>query len=64
MKVFGYDPKAGSKHAHTVDAAVTLQTEDEPSIYSFNQSGYKMKGLNHYLLCSMLDEVPKFLAPF
>ena len=64
--------KAGSKHAHKVDAAVTytIPETDQVVILSINQA-IEMKGLDHHLLCLMqccmngllIDEVPKFLPP-
>ena len=54
MNVYGYDPKAGLKHACTVDATVAY-TEPETGqvvILLINQA-IEMKGLGHHVLCLM-----------
>ena len=71
MNVFGYDPRAGSEHAHIVDTTVayTEPETDQVAILLINQV-IEMKGLTHHLLCPMqcmnavlIDEVTKFMAP-
>ena len=72
MNVFGYNPKAESKHACIVNAAVayTEPKTGQVVIILMNQR-IEMKGLYHHLLCPMeccmngvlMDEVPMFLAP-
>ena len=72
VNVYGYNRKAGSKHACIVNVAIayTIPQTGQVVIFSINQA-IEMKGLNHQLLCPMpccmnnvlIDEVPKFLAP-
>ena len=72
VNVYGYDPKAGSKHTciFNVTVAYTVPKTDQVVILSINQAT-EMKGLNHHLLLPMqchvngvlINEVPKFLAP-
>ena len=72
VNVYGYDPKAGSKHACIVYTTITyiIPETGQVVILSINQA-IEMKGLNHHLLCPMqccmngvlIDEVPTFLAP-
>ena len=72
MNVYGYDHKAGSKHACIVNAnvAYTKLETGQVVILLINQA-IEMKGLDHHLLCMMqccingvlIDEVPKFVAP-
>ena len=73
VNIYGYNPKAVSKFSHIVDATVayTEPKTDHFVIILINQV-IEMKGLDHHLLCLMqcsmngvlIDEVPKFLAPF
>ena len=72
MNVYGYNPKAGSKHARIVNAAVayTFPETGQVIILSINQA-IKMKGLDNHLLCLMqccmngvlINDFPKFPAP-
>ena len=72
VKVYGYDTKAGLKHACIVNATIpfTVPETGQVVILSINK-GIEMKGLDHHLLCLMqccvngvlINEIPKFLAP-
>ena len=72
INVYGYGPKAGSKHAHIVDAAFTdtLAETGQVVILSINEA-VEMNGFDHHPLCPMqccmngvlINEVPKFLVP-
>ena len=72
VNVFGYNTKAGSKHACIVNAVVayTEPKTGQVVILLINQA-IEMKGLDHHPLCPMqcfmngvmIDEVSKFLAP-
>ena len=54
VNVFGYDPKAGLKHDHIVNAAVAyIRPETGQVVILLINQGIKMKGLNHQLLCPM-----------
>ena len=73
MNVYGYDPKAGSKYTHVVDATVAY-TESETGhvVILLPNQVTEIKGLDHHLLCPMqchvngvlINKVPKFLAAF
>ena len=72
VNVYGHNPKAGSKHAHIVNATVafTVPEAGQVVILSINQA-IKMKGLDPHHFCLMqccmsgvlINEVWKFLAP-
>ena len=66
MNVFVYDPKAGLKHACTVNAAVAYDRPEmgQVVIFLINEA-IEVKSLNYHLLqyCMnyvMMDEVSKF----
>ena len=72
MNVFGYNPKAWSKHAFVVDSPVACDEHKMGQVFIvLIHQVIEMKGLDHHLLCSMhcymkgvlVDDVPKFLAP-
>ena len=71
MNVYGYDSKAGLKHACLVNALVayTIPETGQVVILSINHAN-EIKGIHHHLFCLvqywngvLIDEVPKFLAP-
>ena len=70
VNVFGYDPKAGSKHACIVNATVAYTQPETGKVVIFLISQeIEMKSLNHHLCCQMqccingnlIDEVLKIL---
>ena len=72
VNVYGYNPKAGSKHAHIVNAAVAYrETETGHVVIPLLNQASETKGLSYHFLCLMkccmnrvlIDEVPKFPAP-
>ena len=73
VNLYGYNPKAGLKHACIVNAAVAYIVPETGQIFiiSINQA-IEMKGLGHHHHCLMqccmngvlINEVPNFLAPF
>ena len=72
MNVYGYDPKAGSKHACVVNATVAYTVPETGQVVSLSINQLiEKRGLNDHLLCTMqccmngvlIDEVPRFLAP-
>ena len=71
VNVFGYYPKAWSKHAHIVNATVaSTKSETGKVVILLINKVIEMRSLNSHLLsqiqCCMngvlIDEVPKFLA--
>ena len=71
FNVYGYNPKAGLKHARVVDAAVTYKVPETGQVVFLSiYQAIEIKSFNHHLLCPMQccmngmlkDEVPKFLA--
>ena len=54
MNVFGYDPKAGSKHAHIVDAAVVYsEPKTGQAVILLMNQAIEMKSLNYHLVWLM-----------
>ena len=54
VNVCEYNPKARSKHACTVDAAVAYdESETGQIVIFFINQAVKMKGLGHHILCPM-----------
>ena len=70
VNIFGYDPKAGSKHALIVDSIIAYDEPKTGQVFIlFIFQAIEIKGLNHHLLYNMdcingvvIDEVPTFLA--
>ena len=72
VNIFGYDPKAVSKHACILHALVIYDKSKMGQVYiHLICKEIEVKGLDHHPLCPMqylmnavaIDEVPKFLAP-
>ena len=72
VNVFGYDPKAESKHANLANVAVAyMEPETSQVVIILIIQVIEMKSHNHFLLCLMqccmngvlIDDIPKFLAP-
>ena len=72
MTVFGYNPKAGLRHVHIVDATIAYKVSETGQLVTLVvNKAIEIKGLDHHLLCLMqchvngvlINEVPKFLVP-
>ena len=63
MTVDGFNPKAGSKHAHVVDASLAyIECEIGQVVIHLLKQAMNMKGLDNQLNGILINEVPKILA--